>query len=350
MSEKINEKEKKDTKIVVIDGGGIRGIIPIVMYMEICEQLEDENLISKFDLVCGTSTGSILSAAILLKGKTPTEGLEIFKNLGPEIFGYKFGYYTSGFFSTLFGDGSYYSTEKLKNIFIKEFEETLLRDVKPGTELRKGHIIPHWCCISTTTTTDRYRPFVFRNYDCPERKGSQDKNGVVTNTLSQTEGSNPKMKIKIHEAVLASCVAPTYFGPVKIQGTTYSDGGIVANCPARLAYYEAKCLWPDNDVSCVVSLGTGKPKVSRGDSKLTTVVKNIVGSSTNAEILWEDFGKEVSFNKENTKTIRFNPPDLGDEKLDETDPKQYERWIAQTRTYMRSDEVKKKILELKTYL
>jgi calcium-independent phospholipase A2-gamma len=349
MTENIIEEER-EIKIVVVDGGGIRGIIPMVMYMEICDQLEDENLMSKFDLVCGTSTGSILTAAMLLKGKTPKEGLEIFKKMGPEIFGYTFGYYTFGVFSTLFGNGSWYSTKKLKNIFEREFGETLLSEVAPGTVLREGHTIPHWCCISTKITTDQYTPFVFRNYQCPVRKGTKDKNGLVTNSLSQTDGTNLKTETKIHEAVLSSCVAPTYFEPAQVHGYTFSDGGIVANCPARLAYYEAKYLWPDNKVACVVSLGTGKPKVSGGKSKLTSVVKNIVGSSTNSELLWDDFNTEVGIHKEVIKTFRFNPPDLGDEKLDETDPNQYERWIVQTKTYMRSSEVKKKIQELKRYL
>ncbi|QEC52818.1 patatin-like phospholipase [Anseongella ginsenosidimutans] len=62
--------EKKQFKILSIDGGGIRGLIPA----KVLEDLEGElkktepqkKLYEHFDLVCGTSTGAILAIGIAL--------------------------------------------------------------------------------------------------------------------------------------------------------------------------------------------------------------------------------------------------------------------------------------------
>jgi len=63
---------KRKVKILSIDGGGIRGIIPAVIlnYIEKGLQLQSGNphatLADYFDLVAGTSTGGILACFYLL--------------------------------------------------------------------------------------------------------------------------------------------------------------------------------------------------------------------------------------------------------------------------------------------
>ena len=63
---------KRKIKILSIDGGGIRGIIPAVIlnYIEKGLQTQSGNpnatLADYFDLVAGTSTGGILSCFYLL--------------------------------------------------------------------------------------------------------------------------------------------------------------------------------------------------------------------------------------------------------------------------------------------
>jgi calcium-independent phospholipase A2-gamma len=38
----------------------------------------------------------------------------------------------------------------------------------------------------------------------------------------------------------------------------YSDGGLVASNPAAVAIHEARTIYPDIPIECVVSLGTGE--------------------------------------------------------------------------------------------
>ena len=51
-------------KILSIDGGGIRGVIPAVLLTEM-EKRTGESISSLFDLIVGTSTGGILAAGLV---------------------------------------------------------------------------------------------------------------------------------------------------------------------------------------------------------------------------------------------------------------------------------------------
>ena len=63
--------EKRKFKILSIDGGGIRGIIPAKVLYHLEEEAikkdgADARLCDYFDLVCGTSTGGIIAIGIAL--------------------------------------------------------------------------------------------------------------------------------------------------------------------------------------------------------------------------------------------------------------------------------------------
>lgn len=71
--------------------------------------------------------------------------------------------------------------------------------------------------------------------------------------------------VKVRDAVLASCSAPTYFDPHKVDEYLLSDGGLWANNPALVAVIDAqKRLGINYDDIQVVSIGTGHSKVAYG--------------------------------------------------------------------------------------
>ena len=77
-------------KVLAIDGGGIRGIIPAVILAEIQTRL-GMDLFKAFDLIAGTSTGGIIALGIGTACKntgpySPGELLDLYVQNGPAIF------------------------------------------------------------------------------------------------------------------------------------------------------------------------------------------------------------------------------------------------------------------------
>src|SRR5438270_1958446 len=71
-------------RILSIDGGGIRGIIPAGLLQSIEESI-GEPASTLFHLIAGTSTGGILGCG-LAKGKSAREIAELYADRGGEIF------------------------------------------------------------------------------------------------------------------------------------------------------------------------------------------------------------------------------------------------------------------------
>ena len=70
--------------ILSIDGGGIRGIVPAHILHKI-ETILDFNLLEMFEMIAGTSTGSIVAAAVATCKKMETI-LDLYKKHGCVIF------------------------------------------------------------------------------------------------------------------------------------------------------------------------------------------------------------------------------------------------------------------------
>jgi patatin-like phospholipase/acyl hydrolase len=81
-------KDQVNTRrILCIDGGGIKGVLPAAFLKTLEEDLE-QPIGSYFDLIVGTSTGGILAIGLGL-GLSANEILEFYKTSGPVIFGQK---------------------------------------------------------------------------------------------------------------------------------------------------------------------------------------------------------------------------------------------------------------------
>ena len=88
---------------------------------------------------------------------------------------------------------------------------------------------------------------------------------------------------KLWEAARASSAAPAYFGDFPLDGKLHQDGGVLYNNPTTVAIHEAKCLWPNEKIQCVVSLGTGRARNNykyRGNDGDKIVDENIINSTT----------------------------------------------------------------------
>ncbi|NEQ70489.1 MAG: hypothetical protein F6K21_34365 [Symploca sp. SIO2D2] len=72
-------------KILALDGGGFRGVISARILKEIEDKIKPKKLHEYFDLVAGTSTGSIIAAGIVIE-KSADEILKIYRDDGEKIF------------------------------------------------------------------------------------------------------------------------------------------------------------------------------------------------------------------------------------------------------------------------
>ncbi|MBD2666175.1 patatin [Richelia sinica FACHB-800] len=82
-------------RILSLDGGGIRGVISAqilkTVEQEIISQGKGKSLKDYFDLIAGTSTGSILTAGLAL-GKNSQQILDLYQKYGQSIFRQKTGW------------------------------------------------------------------------------------------------------------------------------------------------------------------------------------------------------------------------------------------------------------------
>ncbi len=102
-------------RILAIDGGGIRGLVPAV----VCQKIEAwarTPIHGLFDLIAGSSTGGILALGLASppNGKTAESIVHLFKDEGPEIFSRprRFKHYLYG---------PKYSSEKLEHVLLSHF-------------------------------------------------------------------------------------------------------------------------------------------------------------------------------------------------------------------------------------
>lgn len=84
--ERLGWAADQDFRILSIDGGGIRGILPLAFLARLeREYLDGASIATCFDLITGTSTGGIIALG-LGAGKTANELLDLYMNRGGDIF------------------------------------------------------------------------------------------------------------------------------------------------------------------------------------------------------------------------------------------------------------------------
>jgi len=86
----------------------------------------------------------------------------------------------------------------------------------------------------------------------------------------------------------------------------HQDGGCIANNPTAIAVHEAKCLWPDRKIDCIVSMGTGKPPTRENKAGfLERTVMEMIESATSVDRIHELMADTYS----DSVYFRFNPLD-----------------------------------------
>lgn len=308
--------------ILSIDGGGIKGIIPGMVLVEIEERLKVRTgnpkafIADYFDFFAGTSTGGILICLLLCPSKenpklprfSAKEALNLYLENGPKIFETKG---VKKFLADLGWARERYDNKVLEKILLAYFDDVKLSElIKP--------------CIITAYNIELRKAHFFRQKVAQSRGKSRD--------------------FYVRDVCRATSAAPTYFSVAEINslsGVRYPllDGGIFATNPSLSAFVEIK-KQPEELIPkdiYILSLGTGVSKKSYDsdelrDTKALFVVPALLDMMMSGATETSHFYmKQIfSFLGIPDHYIRLEPSNLQSvqEELDAASPKNIQKLVA----------------------
>lgn len=230
-------------------------MIPARILVEL-ERLAGQPIPKLFDVVAGTSTGGIIALLVAHPGApgaqplAATEVLDLYHTEIQRVFpplevkdwrDWWDAQDGRGAFSQRFGAAlmpHHYGNARYLPVGLEEALERMLGHARLGDAV-VDVVIPAYDMRA-------HRPVLFRSADARDGRGP-----------------NPEMKL----VARATSAAPTYFPPLRIEDPAGDlvlvDGGLVANNPVTLAYFDAieHGPWSAEQDAVIVSLGTGVPPV-----------------------------------------------------------------------------------------
>ena len=218
-------------RVLSIDGGGIRGIIPAIALAEL-EARAGRPVADLFDLIAGTSTGGILALALARPGEDGRPAwsaatlVELYEQEGPAIFSRPVAHQVRTIRGLV---DEKYPSDGLEAALMRYLGETRLSQALTNV-------------LVTAYETERRKPFFFK---------------------SAAALIDPGRDFTMAAAARATAAAPTYFEPSRLEaeGTadyfSLVDGGVFATNPGMCAYAEVRRHRPDAEV-VLLSLGTGQ--------------------------------------------------------------------------------------------
>ncbi|MGB6298889.1 MAG: patatin-like phospholipase family protein [Rivularia sp. (in: cyanobacteria)] len=289
-------------RILSLDGGGVRGIIAAKMLTDI-EKRIDKPLNEYFDLIVGTSTGSIVAAAIAT-GRNSDDIVEFFQNKSSSIFPYQ-SIFSPQRIPLLLKYGisaPKYSDHNLIEVLKGVFGETRLFDIATSPRLlvisydtieRNPIIFKSWrpdkpygnvplweVCVSSASA-----PTYFPAHKLDKRvignlkdasintiifsENESTVDGVYENAeirITDGKGSGQVRVIKNYIGSMRKALVNRAWDRIPDKTSTYSiktiysaiDGGVAANNPSGCGIAEALRVGYSPKEISILSIGTGE--------------------------------------------------------------------------------------------
>jgi uncharacterized protein len=208
-------------KLLCLDGGGIRGILP-ARFVQKLEELAGRPARALFDMIAGTSTGGIIATG-LFNGLSAKEIGDFYTTKGPAIFP------GGELRKARLAYEPLYDAGPLETALADLLGPARLSQPPAGAEL----FVPSYCVNMPDN-------FFFRSWRAREE---------------------PAFDFALRDVARATSAAPIYFASAVIlnaRGGRFElvDGGVFANNPSLCALDDAARLWPGEKM-LVVSIGTG---------------------------------------------------------------------------------------------
>lgn len=216
----------RDFRILSIDGGGIRGILPLAMLARLeRDYLAGGSIATCFDLVAGTSTGAIIALG-LARGLTAAQILSIYINRGGEVFP------PHNRVSRWFRGKAQYVWNRCDTPSLYRLIDEVVGDRRLWQSSIRLNI--------PSAETRRFEPFIFKTPHHPDyRLDWKESMAHVAKTTS---------------------AAPGHFRPVVASnGYEFIDGGVWANNPLMVAVTDTlACFDIKREQVKALSLGCGQ--------------------------------------------------------------------------------------------
>jgi patatin-like phospholipase/acyl hydrolase len=277
-------------KVLSIDGGGVRGIIPARILQEI-EKRTGKYISELFDIVSGTSTGGLLALGIVKANKlgkpefSAQAMLDLYMQSSKKIFTKPS---VIRKIKTGFGLwGSKYDRSVYDKILSEVFTNSLLSET----------ICPVFIPIYSL---ENFKPFISGTYFAANNKVND---------------------FYLSDIAAATSAAPTYFDPRPFRspngGHTYQgvDGGIYANNPELIGVTGVYLMHPNFEVGNIIllSLGTGdviKTNENNGNNGDIGWLKDkdIIGDMIDAESALAETAITAMLKKSNHFRFQLNIP------------------------------------------
>ncbi|CRH00780.1 patatin-like phospholipase, putative [Plasmodium relictum] len=319
----LKKKKKRKLRILCLDGGGIRGLLSIEILKCINSHLK-KNIFEYFDIICGTSTGAIISILMGLE-KAHLNEIEFLYNILINKIFQKDMYAVRNTRYLL--KHSYYDSNILNNILNSFFKNIKM------FHYNSDFYTPYVFTVSTQMNINPLQPIILKNYNINLNKIENDKDKVEEDKensyhyndinhnsinddsysnktydyINEEEKSNNNIHINkninnlsiyksfynifVKYVLRCTTAAPGFFNFFSFDNNIYADGAICFNNPTLLSLNELKLIFYNyvnkkkigffdkikcllrnkrkkeenvinlNDyIDCIVSVGTGKYK------------------------------------------------------------------------------------------
>ncbi|MCL1462897.1 patatin-like phospholipase family protein [Argonema galeatum] len=305
-------------RILSIDGGGIRGIIPAIV-LNYIEEHTGKRIATMFDLIAGTSTGGILALGLTRKNSDSSINKE------PE-----------------------YTAVELVN-FYRQYGEKIFTEKWPTPidDLLQPKIDPQGrqevltALLGEAKVEDAIKEILITSYDIELRIPVFFTSNRDAEDIESSDCRKICTGFKMVEAAMATSAAPTFFPPYQLETAHRTpegyyaliDGGIFANNPSSLAMMEAMISYKRNTDkelertdTLVVSLGTGsltrqykyKDVKNWGQLKWGLPLLNVVLDGQSEAVAYQ-LSKLMVTRGENRNYYRFQLPLSSDHNHDQMD-------------------------------
>jgi Patatin-like phospholipase len=218
------------SRVISIDGGGVRGVVPVVVLQRLLREPRLGDLLATTDLFAGTSTGGLIALA-LAADRGVAAILDLYEQRAPTIFHTSLLHKIRDLDNLI---GAAYGLDNLRGQLHEVFGERRLADLRGRVLVPAFHLDNQAADPAQRT----WKPKLFHNFPGDDSDGER----------------------LVYEVATYTAAGPTYFP----TADGFVDGGVFATNPAMCAV--AQTQDPRNDADdrgdlaqlMLLSLGTGR--------------------------------------------------------------------------------------------